>query len=78
MIPPPSERGPGRASKWDALAGELREQPGRWAVIGEYETTGKATSPAKQLRARGCEVVSRRQPDETLAVWARWPEGDGE
>lgn len=33
--PPPKQRGRPKGSKWDALAAELKANPGRWARIGE-------------------------------------------
>lgn len=68
--PPPSHeevRAAFRATVID-LAAPLKERPGHWASIGQYDK-GDARSALRCLRIAGFEVVNRDGE-----VYARWPE----
>jgi hypothetical protein len=61
-------------TKWARIADALRERPGEWALVTENGTSG-SNSNALHLLARrgpGFEVTSRKQPDNTVNVWARY------
>ena len=52
----------------------LRERPGEWAKLREYDTAGAAGSAAYHLRQLDCQAVARKLDDTTWGVWARWPD----
>ncbi len=83
--PPPSHmRGPGRgaASKWDSLAAQLREHPGRWALVDEGNNASLIDTikfgRAVCFRPAGdFEATTRKIPGtNTTRVYARFL-GDG-
>lgn len=73
--PPPEDDVPSRA--WAAaVAGELQQHPGEWAVVGEYEQPIDAASPLRSLCAQPhiwCTHVTDRQARRTTlyACWSR-------
>ncbi len=56
---PPGSQGGTRRGRWMRLAEQLRAHPGKWAVAADT--------------ANG-ETTSRRQPDGTSRLYARWVE----
>lgn len=74
--PPQSKAGRGRAAsrERDAVVAQLKEHPGRWALVQEQcRNSGAGTS----WRQRGCEATAVRRDDgKGYDVYARWPEVD--
>lgn len=71
---PPSV-GQGRpigTGKWKALAAELREHPGKWALAGTYSYHN--TEGLTKLKNLGCEATSRKISLGEYRLYARWPE----
>lgn len=68
--PPPTV-----SAKYAPVLGELKKNPGRWALVNESASSSGAGQPWKKL---GCEAsVHRANPGEDKArydVYARWPE----
>ncbi len=60
-----------RSNATDQIVAELKQHPGRWALV-DHGSTNLAT----KWRARGCEVVYRRNGDNVnrVDIYARWPE----
>lgn len=70
--PPPAKRG-GKNERWRTLSEELKEVPGKWALIverGDHAITATARSA---LAHYGIEVV-QRTVDGGYDIYARWPE----
>jgi hypothetical protein len=68
--PPPDRRRQGSAYI-DAIAEQLKSNPGKWALIRTVKSTGSSSST---FRKRGLEVTLRRRPDLQFDLYARWPE----
>jgi hypothetical protein len=58
-----------RSRELDELAKILRANPGRWALVGQRNTSGGGS----QYRRRGLEVTTRRTKDG-YDLYARSPE----
>lgn len=79
--PPPSATGrKGAAMDYDALTAEMKQHPGRWALVSEKVTPGRLNP----LKRRGLEVrtvTAGLGYERGFAdLYARWPEssaGDG-
>ncbi len=63
-----TRRVPGR---WQRVAQELRQHPGKWALAYEGKSPG---APVVSLKKAGCQVVERGQNTDAPRVYARWPE----
>lgn len=64
------------------ILAELREQPGRWALVYENLSEHVAYNRARYLRKGGAECAVRKADDgqrgarhPNRSVWACWPEG---
>jgi hypothetical protein len=66
--PPPVTRG--NRTKWSVLAEQLREHPGRWALVATRPSDALATY---LRRRRGLEATCRKREDGQWDVYARWP-----
>lgn len=66
---------PAVSSKYAAVLGELRKNPGRWALVVPAATSSGAYTAWKKL---GCETrTARVNPGESkprYEIYARWPE----
>lgn len=74
--PPEPSTGRGRQTsrERDQLVAQLKNHPGKWALILEDQ---KSSSAATSMRKRGCEARSvRHRKTNTYDVYARWPEQD--
>jgi len=69
--PPPDGRG---LVVLSVILDELRARPGEWARVAAYSTPASAGPIARRLKNAGAEATSRKLPDGTGGVWARWPE----
>lgn len=66
---------PGAYTDYRAIELQLRENPGRWArVLTGLTTQGTAASRSDRMKKRGLEAVTRKTPDGTWSLWARFPE----
>lgn len=70
--PGPSRRAGRGGGKNLRLLEQLQERPGQWAVVARGKSSGQGT----WWKRKGCETATRRQPDDTVETFARWPEGD--
>lgn len=59
-----------RAKEVDDLAQELRENPGRWAVVEENRPTRGNTETYSK---RGLEVAQRKSKNGMYSIYARQP-----
>jgi hypothetical protein len=60
-----------RPHKYKQLRVALRQSPGRWAVVNDFQYP-----PAGQVgywKRQGFELQTRRQPDGSYRLYARWP-----
>lgn len=73
---PPEEKPGGcrtESRKRDAVVAQLKEHPGRWALV---QPGVKGSSPMTGWKKRGCEATSRKRDDGLTDIYARWPEAD--
>ena len=75
---PPAQGRPGRPpGKHAALAAEMRANPGRWALIGQYGTSGLAGvvrngKIACYAPAGSFETATRKRTDGRWDIYARF------
>ncbi len=71
--PPVAVRGP-HATKWKAIADELTERPGQWALVARQAHSSNAAKMLKALSKHGqFEVVCRRDAAKPKAEqWGYW------
>lgn len=72
--PPKPTRAPWRKPIIDAL----QERPGEWAIVKRADHWKKINPYASVLRQHGAEATCRRLSDNEIALYARWPETQGE
>lgn len=80
--PPADSRGFGpKRGRWVDLAEELKEHPGKWALVLKDATWRQVNSAYASLKKRGCEtrfhgatVEARSNDSATMSMYARWPE----
>jgi hypothetical protein len=73
---------PGRSARtqsidFEALVGNLKAHPGKWAIVRTYGSPGGYGQHQARLKALGCEAVGRRTgvaPSTETTLYARWPE----
>lgn len=76
---PPQPQLGTRVGRWEPVADQLREHPGKWAVIATYPLAQRpiassltnALSHGKYRGIDGVQAVSRTVNDE-VKVYARW------
>jgi hypothetical protein len=73
---PGPSRGMRQQHDWKAVAEQLKERPGQWALVAEGTDylTGPVASGWLCLRRFDCETTRRKREDGTVALYARWPE----
>lgn len=76
--PPPMKRKTGpRASKYDPVIEELKQNPGKWFLVCEDVTT----TTSRVFKDKGCKTTTRAhegaERPHRVDVWAMWPNGDG-
>lgn len=76
--PPPREPLP-RVHKHRGIYDTLREHPGQWAIIGEYDVTSRTQrgnpGPCQSLRNMGLQVKTRSIRNGAVVVlYARYVE----
>lgn len=79
--PPVAVRGP-HATKWAAVAEELKANPGKWGVVARQKYSSNAGKMLKALAKHGeFEVICRRDTArpaaEQYGYWARYVGPDG-
>lgn len=82
VVPLTSGHVPGTRTspEYDAILSELRQCPGRWALIKSIPgyITGRSASVVTAFRKRGCDVTQRTvyllgEPGSSTDIYARWP-----
>ena len=82
--PPESKTGGNTNSKWRVVADQLKERPGKWALIAEskpyavYATYVNKGRLAAFTPAGAFEGTSRKKPDGNFDIYARYVGEPGE
>lgn len=75
--PPPAQAGKPGEGRWQKVARELQQHPGRWALVG----TDVSPGIADRLKSLGMETTLRgfssnaKGYRRAAEMYARWPEG---
>ena len=69
--PPPNARA---RREYDAVRDSLAQSPGAWARVAEGLSPLESRRYYTGLRARGLMVRIRKQEDDTLRLYAQYPE----
>lgn len=62
---------PVRVGRWQLLAAELRDNPGRWALVGQGLTRQERDSARVCLNKWGCSVKWKKVDQGGYSIWAR-------